>query len=195
MIVSGLALMAVSLVVLFMWLIRPWNPRAYTAVCAAMFAAIVFSGCNVTIPEIKPPVIPPVIVTPTTTTTTTTTTQPPAVTPVCNCPSGKGSYVRLKADGTIRREVIEEGWLPMQVRCLLNDGQKDKECGIADFVRKANAIKIIDGKIYASCVQMPDGSWAHYVGEKHPSASSPMVKGQGVPVSGDILRTFYEGRQ
>lgn len=152
-----------------------------------ILCAVLLCGCNVTLPKL--PDLPVKPVTPTTTTTTTTTTVPPVVpVPVCGCPSGKGSY------NSGVREVIITGYLPCELRALLDDST-DNECGIADKVKAASAVRIVEQKLYVNCFKLPDGSMAHYVGMKQPSASSPLVKGQGVEVSNGLLRLYFEGRK
>ena len=84
----------------------------------------------------------------------------------------------------------------MQLRALLNDGSSG-ECGIADFVKSAKAARVVDGKLYVDCFDIPNsnGQRAHYAGMKQPSAGSPMVKGQGASVGKGILRLYFEGRK
>jgi hypothetical protein len=118
----------------------------------------------------------------------------PVDAPVCQCPSGKSDYVRRDSTGKIVREVIVNGYLPCELRALLNDGTS-RECGIADYVRAAKAARIVDGKLYVDCFVLPDNSKAHYIGSRQPSSSSLLVRGQGVPVGSGLLRLYFEGRK
>ena len=154
---------------------------------------IVGIGC-VTLKTLRD-AIPTKPVTPTTTTTTSTTIPQTQMIPIecqkpCMCWPDKGTYNSGK-----REIIIPAGqYLKCELRCLLNDGS-NIECGIADLVKKADAVVIIDGKLYVKCFRLPDGSNAHYIGMKQPSTSSPLVKGQGVPVGSGLLRLFFEGRK
>jgi hypothetical protein len=118
----------------------------------------------------------------------------PVDAPVCGCPVGKSDYVRKDRDGKVVREIIVNGYLPCELRALLNDGT-DRECGIADYVQKARAARVSAGKLYVNCFPLPNGSMAHYIGSRQPSSSSPLVRGQGVPVGSGLLRLYFEGRK